>query len=285
MNYFACWKVIKSHDNDATPVAHQTSTSSEMSSSYFVFVLISLGHANDANLYYDRFRLFNPQNYLHQLPSLSLPYVDRVPIPSPVPALIKPSPVITTKVISVVTKYVTKSPMCVKVSGSKPKCQRYRNKNKKTPNKDGFEYLVTKEYFVEDPQDYNTSDEDYEQRTVEEEATEDEEDSYVEASENSRAFVKAKPTPFLNPSIRHILIEDRLDHLQEILPYYTRRKTFETSTITVTKVRNANKVRATLLVKNCVPAGIDVCPPKKKRRKSKVANFDNSTAEINDFFG
>lgn len=284
MSYFACWKVIKSHGNDSTtPVAHQRPEHRgqlvpKMSVTYFVFALISLGHAN---VFHECSRLFNPQNYLQQLPSLSLPYVDRVPIPSPPPIapLIKPSPVITTKVVSVITKYVTKSPMCVKVSGKKPKCKRNRNKNA-SPNKDGFEYLVTKEYFVEDAPAHYKTNEDFEEETTEE-------DEHLEASENARAFVRAAPTPFLSPSIRHILIEDRLDHLQEILPYYTRRKTYETSTITVTKVRNANKVTATLLAQNCVPAGIDVCPPKKKRRKSKVANYSNTTEEVdgNSFFG
>lgn len=238
---------------------------------YLLFVVISLGHAN---VFHECSRLFNPQNYLHQLPSLSLPYVDSVPIPSQIVPLIKPSPVITTKVISIVTKYVARNPMCVKVTGNKPKCR------SKGHSKNGFEYLVTKEYFVKDP-------EDYEQRNLAHDDDEEEdEEPEVEASENARAFIRVTPTPILNPSIRHILIEDRLDHLQEILPYYTRRKTYETSTITVTKVRNVHKVTATLVVKNCVPAGVDVCPPnKKKRRKSKVGNFSNITEQFNEFFG
>lgn len=232
-------------------------------------ILIFVIAATNANVLDDCSRLFNPQNYMDQLPSLSLPYVNSVPIPSQIIPLIKPSPVVTTKVINFVTKYVVKNPVCIKVSGNKPPCQQ----------KSAYDFLVTKEYFVGDLEGKSS---DNHGLLIGETKDNTEEDLFVEGSESFRRHSKPQSTPLLDPTVKHILIEDRLDHLAEILPYYTRRKTYETSTITVTKVREGHKPMATLLVKNCVPTGIPRCPPKK--RKSKVSNFGVYGDDVNEGF-
>lgn len=63
---------------------------------------------------------------------------------------------------------------------------------------------------------------------------------------------------------------------------------YETSTITVTKVVNNGRNMATLIVKNCIPYGYDLCESKSKNsqaRRSKVARLSNKTNENNFYFG
>ncbi|KAI4470305.1 alpha/beta hydrolase domain-containing protein [Holotrichia oblita] len=189
--------------------------------------------------------VFDPQNYLKHLPSLNLPYVNSVPIPINVP-VIKATPVVpTTKIINVVTKYVTTNPVCIKVTSKKPLCKPNKNNN-------NLDYLITKEYFVKDRRDLE-----------------------LEASEMSRAFASNTRTPDLKDTkLKELLIEERLDHLEEILPHYTRRRNYETSTVTITKTMVDNRVKATLLVRNCVPEGYEFCPP--KRRQSGVSEEVNN---------
>lgn len=91
-------------------------------------------------------KFYNPNNYMTHLPSLQLPYWGDIPVPVSSPLLIKPSPVIKTKAISVVTKYVYKNPVCVRYSKGKSACKLEGN----IRNKEGFDHLVTKEYFVKD---------------------------------------------------------------------------------------------------------------------------------------
>ncbi|KAJ8968645.1 hypothetical protein NQ317_015723 [Molorchus minor] len=214
---------------------------------FLTFVAVSR-----ANLYEECGKLFNPYNYLDQLPPLHLPYVGNVPIPFNVPN-IRPSPPLKTKVVNVVTKYVYKNPVCVVYSKRKNTC---KSDDKK--HKNNLERLVTKEYFVKDrekklgeddgsrggedqrrnleeirnhqSQDVDNYDEYYEED--EEEGV----DFYVQSSEDQRQFTKNdKRTPHLTKKqIYDMLIEDRLDQLETILPHYTRRRVFETSTITVT---------------------------------------------------
>lgn len=99
-----------------------------------------------ADLYEECARLYNPRNYVNHLPSLRLPYFGDIPVPVNYPAMIKPSSVVTTKAVSVVTKYVYKNPVCVKYVKKKSICQP-QNGLKKNGN---FDKLVTKEYFVSD---------------------------------------------------------------------------------------------------------------------------------------
>lgn len=108
---------------------------------------------------------------------------------------------------------------------------------------------------------------------------------FVQASEEPRPFGKGtRYTPHLNhKQIHELLIEDRLDQLETILPHYTRRRAFETSTVTVTKVLSNKRSMATLIVKNCIPQGYEVCSPKRKKRKSKVAQFSNNINESHYF--
>jgi hypothetical protein len=224
------------------------------------FVVILLSTDVQSNLYRDCGKLYNPLNYMSQLPSLSMPYVN-IPI--------KPSPVITTKVINVVTKYVYKNPVCVRVSGKKSTCKSLH------PQAGGVEHLVTKELFVKDRRRKQ-------QGSVNELG--DGLDMYVQGSEVPRPFTKQGKTPALSSEeVKDMLIEDRLDQLESILPQYTRRRVYQTTTITVTKVKSNNRATATLLVKNCVPQGYDLCPPKIKRRKSKIAKLSNGTIEQNYF--
>ncbi|EFA00596.1 hypothetical protein TcasGA2_TC003467 [Tribolium castaneum] len=216
-----------------------------------------------ANLRDDCNKLFNPLNYMDQLPSLALPYVNNVPI--------QPSPVVPTKVINVVTEYVYRNPVCVKISGKKSLCK------SKNPQANNIEHLVTKQLFVKDRQ-MKAHRGPF--------SLEDGLGMYLQGSEEPRPFMKQENTPQLSPEeVKDMLIEDRLDQLETILPHYTRRRTYQTTTITVTKVKSNNRATATLLVKNCIPQGFELCPPKikAKRRKSKIAKASNVTFEQNYF--
>lgn len=115
-------------------------------------------------------------------------------------------------------------------------------------------------------------------------------DVHIQSSETPKSFTKnLKKTPNLSrDKIQEMLIEDRLDQLETILPHYTRRRIYETSTITVTKVLSNKRSMATLLVKNCIPYGYDLCESKsmsRQKRKSKVAKFSNNTADNGFYFG
>lgn len=99
-----------------------------------------------AGIYEECAKLYKPTNYISHLPSLRLPYFGDIPVPVNSPALIKPSSVVTTKAISVVTKYVYRNPVCVKYIKNKSICQ----PQNRTKNKGNFDQLVTKEYFVND---------------------------------------------------------------------------------------------------------------------------------------
>lgn len=233
-------------------------------------------------------QFFNPENYMDQLPNLSMPYIDNIPLPELNIPPINPSPVVT-KVINVITKYVNKNPVCIKVTRKKPFCA-YKDDTKNT-----LDYLVTKEYFVRDPQPQSSapikrriplisnktgkrkSKPKTRNTTIKSLVRNHDINIEIEGGETARVVTKISQTPPLNLSetkIRDILIEDRLDHLEGILPYYKRRKLFQTSTLTVTKVRyNSNKATATLIVKNCVPPDIAICPNKKKR-KTKEMRFN-----------
>ena len=250
-------------------------TSEDMSFSLgAVFVLATVVRSYP-NLYRDCRYNFNPQNYMESLPSLSLPF--RGDVVPPNVALIRPTKV-ATKVINVVTKYVTRSPVCIKISGKKPPCAARRASNK---NNSG--YLITKEYYVKGKgtsrQNPPGSNEAHRQtRSVENDSGAVDasaiNDVLVEPSESPDIDATDIATPVLSrANLRETWIEDRLDHLEQVLPGYTRRRVFETSTITVTKTRSNNRDMATLLVKNCVPYGVEICPGKVKKRagtKQKV---------------
>lgn len=236
-----------------------------------------------ADILEDCSKLFNPQRYLNQLPSLGLPYVGNVPIPSNVAPNIRPSPVVTTKVVSVVTKYVHKSPVCIRYSGEKPLCKAIGN-----GNANPYDNLVTKaEYFLNGglygPHYGNIVT--YNKRS--EGAASDKQDFYIEPAEAPPREDSSRATPNLNNQhlLRDILIDDRLGHLEEILPYYSRRKAYETSTITVTKVVSSGEPMATLVVKNCIPQGIEICPKKTKKRKSKVGTYENTSSFKDQYYG
>lgn len=263
----------------------------------FLIIILNVLSTSNSNSYGDYQFIFNPENYMEQLPSLSMPYINNIKIPKPnLP--INPTPAVRTKVINVVTQYVNKNPMCIKLSGRKPPCQ-YKN------SKNNLEYIVTKEYYVRDKLINNNATSTKNKKTSKKknkrkknnkrrrkrpsssksstsnvaskiknltrEFNDDEILFDIEPSESGRTLRKIIQTPVLNLSnskVKEILIEDRLDHLEEILPHYTRKRNYETSTITVTKVLyNSNKQTATLLVKNCVPPDIAICP--KRRRKTK----------------
>ena len=92
-----------------------------------------------------------------------------------------------------------------------------------------------------------------------------------------------------------MLIEDRLDQLETILPDYTRRRAYETKTIYVTKTISNRRSMATLVVKNCVPLGYEICPKKsktsgktkkkKRDRSSKIARETDRSGEKKFFYG
>ncbi|KAG5895139.1 hypothetical protein JTB14_008573 [Gonioctena quinquepunctata] len=252
-----------------------------------------------ADIYQECAKLYNPNNYMSHLPSLNLPYLGDVPIPNNVP-LINPSPVAKTKAIKVVTKYVYKNPVCVKYTKKRGMCKRDDSVN----YKGDAEQLVTKEYFVRDrkndvvegnnrhrryfgedtqsgnefvSESYQKENEDY---------AEDTNELSIKGSESPiPPYKETRKTPILTKKkLEDMLIEDRLDQLETILPHYTRRRIYQTSTITVTKVLSNRRATATMLVKNCIPYGYDVCEPKSRNRKSKVAR---PTSDLNErhYFG
>ncbi|XP_023027831.2 uncharacterized protein [Leptinotarsa decemlineata] len=256
-------------------------------------VIVTLITVNAANIYQECARLYNPNNYMVHLPSLSLPYLGDVPIPNNMPA-ISPSPVVKTKAIKVVTKYIYKNPVCVKYTKKKGMCKQDNG----VKQKDNFEQLVTKEYFVRDRKHDFVGGNNRHRRGNWEEGREkgtglsdnnsyrkvrqldedidyegDSNDLFVKASESQIPSSKeTKKTPTLSADkVEEMLIEDRLDQLETILPHYTRRRVFQTSTITVTKVLSNRKATATMLVKNCIPYGYAFCEPIARSRKSKVA--------------
>ncbi|KAJ8925097.1 hypothetical protein NQ315_001278 [Exocentrus adspersus] len=257
-----------------------------------LFVLIFTAAAA-ANLYEECAKLYHPNNYLNYLPNLNLPYLGNVPIPVNPP--VQPTPVVTTKAVSIVTKYVYRNPVCVKYSKRQSGCKQDNG----AKHKSNVEQLVTKEYFVKNREGSSSRADDYDefrfQRSQDpaqeyNDLEEESEDYFVQGSEEPRPFSMGggKPTPHLTKKqVHELLIEDRLDQLESILPHYTRRRAFETSTVTVTKVLSNKRSMATLIVKNCVPQGYELCAPKRKKRRSKVArptvNFNETRYfEIND---
>lgn len=234
-----------------------------------------------ADILDDCSKLFNPQHYLHQLPSLNLPYVSALPVPSNV-IPIKPSPVVTTRVMSVVTKYINKSPVCIRYSGDKPPCRTIGN-----GNANPYAHLADEEHFVNGglygPHYGNIV---THNRRSDEVTIDKQNIVYIQSGETPRKYDEpSQPTPGLNSVLKDVLIDDRLKHLEEILPYYTRKRRYETSTITVTKVINNGEPMATLVVKNCIPQGMEVCPKKSKKRKSKLANYEDVRALADNLFG
>ncbi|XP_072397752.1 uncharacterized protein [Diabrotica undecimpunctata] len=256
-----------------------------------------------ANLFQECAKLYNPGNYMGHLPSLKLPYLGDVPIPNNVPP-IKPSAVAKTKAIKVVTTYVYKNPVCVKYSKKKGMCK----KDNSVKHKGVYEQLVTKEYFVRDrklnhfdknrhrryfdEQNNEYANENYDTRYKNPHFKKTEDDDYenylnnLESSETVTLSKENRKTPELSSkNVYNMLIEDRLDQLETILPHYTRRRTYETSTITVTKVLTNQRTMATLMVKNCIPYGFDLCEvTTARKRRSKVARLTNNTNE-SYFFG
>lgn len=234
---------------------------------HFLIAFLAYGAVSVRSLpssYHNCPPVFDPQNYLKHLPSLNLPYVNSVPIPLNVP-VIKASPVAsTTKIINVVTKYVTTNPVCIKVTSKKPLCKPKKGNN-------NLDYLITKEYFVKDRSNDETKFRQdkmlkYIEPNQKEQSPINQGDLELEASETSRAFANNIRTPDLKDTkLKELLIEERLDHLEEILPHYTRRRNYETSTVTITKTRVDDRVKATLLVRNCVPEGYEFCPPKRRQ--------------------
>lgn len=223
-----------------------------------------------------RARQLNNQSYSKWLPQFSMGYISDLPIPSMnFPHLVKPTKIMKTKVFNMVTKYVHRSPICVKISGKKSPCE-------KVSKDANSEYTITKGIQVKHRDN----------EKINEFSSDDQYlppfpnilDFYIETSENPKSFSQQSYTPSLTKDgIQEMLIEDRLDQLESILPHYTRRRLYETTTVTVTKVKDDNIVTATLLAKNCVPQGYPLCPPKSKKRKSKVAQWAESSSE--NFYG
>lgn len=274
---------------------------------------IILAHPNIYNQCQPQF--FNPLNYLDQLPSLKMPYVNNVPIPNiPLAHIIKPTPAITTKVINVVTKYVARNPVCIKSTGKKkPPCKKDSvGSNTTATKKYSNDHIITKEYFVnnrvskssraqlEEEQYKKIKDEINAYKNLKDVGTRpenvhihgsetpsyhriardvalgghlqsdvnDEDEEVNEATPELHARKLIKPSA---EKMNDLLIEDRLDRLEDMLPHYTRMRVYQTSTITVTRTRTARMATATLMVKNCVPDGIDYC----KKRQKTTTNTTN----------
>ncbi|KAK9879569.1 hypothetical protein WA026_006637 [Henosepilachna vigintioctopunctata] len=211
----------------------------------------------------DSRRHSNINSFMANLPSLSLGYISELAIPSmKLPPSINPSKILGTKVIKIVTTYVYQNPVCMKISGKKPLCRK-ENSNQTT----NLKYQNSIDELNLDHNDPTViNDKNYKS------STKNDLGIYVEGSEYTGLGSHHYNTPELS-SINELLIEDRLNDLEVILPHYKRRRIYETSTLTVTRVKHDNKITATLLVKNCVPQGYPLCPTKPKKRKSKMEEW------------
>ncbi|CAH2015072.1 unnamed protein product [Acanthoscelides obtectus] len=246
-------------------------------------------------------KIYRPDRYMSQLPSLKLPYVGHMEIPINT-GTIKPTPAMQTRAVRVVTKYVYKNPVCIKATKKKT-CPMATT----TKHKGGEDEIVTKEYFVQDKEqnqrngkhvDLGGEDDDTVWNSNLLEAHYDPYEEIQETrDETFNDFIAPSETPFYSSrkqtktpnlsgkKVYDMLIEDRLDQLETILPHYVRRRVYQTSTITMTKVLNNKRTMATLTVKNCIPPGYQFCVTKNKKRKSKVAKFTNNTNESLFYFG
>ncbi|KAF7269804.1 hypothetical protein GWI33_017173 [Rhynchophorus ferrugineus] len=230
---------------------------------FVVYVLFFYGRpANANNLLQECAKYYKPTNYLDLLPNLKLPYVGGLIMPdnpaSKHQQKINPTGVVTTKVLTLKTKYVYQNPICIKPTKKKRYCTAAGSKNK-NPEK-----LITKEYFFNPKEKMEESAEQFDLQVTFEGLESSEQES--EENEEYRSLV----TPKLSShKIKEILIEDRLSHLETLLPEYKRRKIFETSTIYVTKTISNRRQMATLVVKNCIPVGYEICQSKKQKRRSK----------------
>nr|CAH7758213.1 unnamed protein product [Callosobruchus chinensis] len=249
-------------------------------------------------------KLYRPDRYLTQLPSLRLPYVGHMEIPINT-GTIKPTPAMQTRAVTIVTKYVYKNPVCIKATKKKTCAMATAIKHKS-----GEDEIVTKEYFVEDKEqnqrngkhvNLNKEDDEsvwtsnllethYDPYDPYEEIQETRDETFNDFLAPSEVPLyssrKNTKTPNLSgKKVYDMLIEDRLDQLETILPHYVRRRVYQTSTITMTKVLNNRRSMATLVVKNCIPPGYQFCVTKNKKRKSKVAQFTNNSNESIFYFG
>ncbi|KAL1517479.1 hypothetical protein ABEB36_001241 [Hypothenemus hampei] len=260
---------------------------------WFLLFLVVPASGND--LIQECAKYYRPSNYMDVLSKFNLPYLGHVTLPNNQQQYLKnrpqtdisPSPVLTTKVLAVKTKYVYKSPFCVKYTKKQQLCQS-ENAGK----------IVTKHNFSKKQVEERIEGvldvlEDEKKEEIEEEP-----DRFSlkisfdklepsEFTDESRAFGSKLHTPSMTShKVQELLIEDRLDQLETILPEYRRRRTYETSTIYVTKTLTDKRAMATLVVKNCVPLGYDVCPKKtSNRRTHKLAKKPQVSKESLFYFG
>lgn len=262
-------------------------------------------------------KFYRPKNYIDVM-AQSMPYIDQLLIPDNLKKMdiddyrskinnIQPTPVVTTKVLQVKTKYVYVNPVCVKYS-SKQKLCKHENRMAGNINK-----LITKEYFlkgqveqrVESAIDVNSEEFSPKPDRFSLKVSFDRIGKQLDPSnaiqpdigilepselaEKYRAFDSGAKhqTPSMTPQkVHEMLIEDRLDQLETILPNYHRKRTFETSTMYVTKTLRNKRSMATLVVKNCIPVGFDICGKKRKsRRTSKIARDALDDDEDQVYFG
>ncbi|XP_066155309.1 uncharacterized protein [Euwallacea fornicatus] len=267
---------------------------------FFVFFVSFSAATQHQNRLEDCARFYHQipgNNYLDILTGMNMPYIDQVPLPNNLKALasgdymskmqnIMPSPVITTKVLSVQTKYVYVNPVCVKFNKKQKLCKQTNENSDKLITKQNF-LKSNAEKRIESADVNIANDEGFEDRftlKVSFDRLEPSEPTKEDDPPSGRAF---SSTPGITPQkIKELLIEDRLDHLESILPDYHRRRSYETSTMYVTKTLTNRRSMATLVVKNCVPVGYDICPKgPKRRRHSKIARRPHKADETRFYFG
>ncbi|ENN75142.1 hypothetical protein D910_10224 [Dendroctonus ponderosae] len=269
------------------------------------------------NLLEECAKFYRPKNYIDVM-SQSMPYMDQLLIPDNLKKVdidgyrskinsIQPTPVVTTRVLQVKTKYVYVNPVCVKYS-SKQKLCKHENRMAGNINK-----LITKEYFlkgqveqrVESAIDVNSEEYSPKPDKFSLKVSFDRIGKQLnpltaihpdigllepsESEEEYRSFGSGanRHTPSMTAKkVQEMLIEDRLDQLETILPNYHRKRIFETSTMYVTKTLRNKRSMATLVVKNCIPVGFDICGKKRKsRRTSKIARDALDDDEDRMYFG
>lgn len=198
---------------------------------------------------YSRENPFDPAFLLRDLPSLRLPYVDSIRLPQPQPyfGILKPSPLKT--VTNVITNYVTRNPICVKTPKlrKKRKCHMDGKVKEKVPVCDNCKKRKTKILNLDEyPEPFFKP------------------GLSLEGSENffgdDLKFVHKTP----ELSVPNTYMEDKLHLLDNVLSHYTKVK-FHTDFMTVWKTVDGSGETATLLAKNCLPEGIQICPAEKPK--------------------
>lgn len=199
-----------------------------MNALYFALLLLAVKGESSSR------KKFDPKLFLKDLPSLRLPYQDSVPMPTQ-RFLIKPSPAVT--ITSVMTHYVTRNPICIKI----PKLKKRPMCGHQGPVGNWHGKLRKRKTKLLYPEPLSFS---------------------VDFGENSFALQGSEKfydmlKPSKTPELEHHVLETVLHQ-----HHYNKGQQYHTQYITVSKTLEGGGETATLLVRNCIPEGVQMCSKK-----------------------